>query len=136
MSEGQIKNPGSEFVDPLLADLNQDRDSLLQLIERVSSAKPILKQASARIVEKLHRFKLSIEDEKLGEFQALEFLALGILGKQALWRALREAADPLDARMRGTDFERLIERAEAQHAIVEERRLSLAAGVFAPSTQD
>ena len=39
----------------------------------------------------------------LGTFQALEILALGVLGKLALWRALIEVA-PSDARLSGVDF--------------------------------
>jgi hypothetical protein len=89
----------------------------------------LLKEAGAWIGEKAVRAKFAWEEKAFGEFQALEFLALGILGKQALWRAL-EVAARLDARLRDLDFERLIQRATAQHAVVEERRLSLAATAF------
>ena len=55
----------------------------------------------------------------------VETLALGLLGKLALWRALLEVA-PSDARLSGVDFQALAERAEAQHAHVEGQRLALA----------
>jgi hypothetical protein len=61
----------------------------------------------------------------LGTFEALEALALGILGKLALWRALAVSA-AADARLRGVDFDHLAARAQAQHARVEERRLEAA----------
>ena len=125
MSRGDIQNPGSDFVDSLLVEVDQDRDTLRQLVDKVSSTKPLLKEVSAWIAEKANRLKLASEHKDLGEFQALEFIALGISGKLALWRALQQA-DPLDARLRGMNFEELIERAKAQHARVEERRLSVA----------
>jgi hypothetical protein len=65
--------------------------------------------------------------ERVGE--ALETLALGILGKLALWRALAVVA-ATDARLRGLDFDSLAARAQAQHARVEERRIEAALTAF------
>jgi hypothetical protein len=42
----------------------------------------------------------------LATFEALEFFALGIHGKLALWRALQITA-PFDSRLAGMDFEQL-----------------------------
>ena len=66
---------------------------------------------------------------ELGTFEALETLALGILGKLALWRALAVVA-ATDARLRGIDFDSLAARAQAQHARVEERRIEAALTAF------
>jgi hypothetical protein len=74
------------------------------------------------------RFKLRHSAaDGLGTFEALETLALGILGKLALWRAL---AVTVDTRVHGVDFEQLITRAQAQHARLEESRLQVACTLF------
>ncbi len=76
--------------------------------------------------EKVSRFKLRHAGAgKFGMLEALEALALGIVGKQALWRALSVIA-PTNLRVRGEDFDVLAARAQAQHARVEEHRLQVA----------
>lgn len=86
----------------------------------------MLKTASAWIAEKVTRLKLSRESAGgLGTFQALEFLALGIQGKLALWRALA-VASPSDGRLNQMDFDHLGRRAESQHSRMEARRLEAA----------
>jgi len=88
------------------------------------------KTASAWIAEKVSRLKLSRESAGgLGTFQALEFLAVGVQGKLALWRALA-VAGPGDDRLNQMDFDHLAQRAESQHAGMEERRLEAARTVF------
>jgi hypothetical protein len=85
-----------------------------------------LKEATAWVGEKVSRFKLRhARSGEVGTLEALETLALGILGKRALWRALSVIA-PTDVRVRGEDFDALAARALAQHARVEERRLQVA----------
>jgi hypothetical protein len=63
------------------------------------------------------------------EFEALEFLSLGIRGKLSLWNALR-VCSASDSRLASLDLSYLIVRAEDQYARVEERRLSLAAAAL------
>lgn len=95
------------------------------LAERIDSGSSGLKELAAWFAEKITRIKLGGEDKHdLGAFEALEFLALGIHGKLALWRVLDEIAS-LDVRLRGTDFNHLAARAETQHAQVEQRRLEV-----------
>ena len=67
-------------------------------------------------------------------FEARETLALGILGKRALWRALSIVA-PADLRLSGVDFDALAARAQAQHDRVEERRLQVAATALQAAPQ-
>jgi hypothetical protein len=71
----------------------------------------------------------------LGTFEALEFLALGIQGKLALWRALGAVA-MADDRLNGIDFGQLAARAEKQHAKVENRRLQFARTAFKSEAAD
>lgn len=119
-----------ELASGLLIEIKQDREVLQSIVDQVGKGSPDLKEATAWAAEKVSRFKLSHEDSTgLGTFQAVESLALGILGKLALWRALVVIADD-DDRLRGTDFEELIARAQQQHSQVEECRLVLARDVL------
>jgi hypothetical protein len=91
-----------------------------------------LKAISAWVAEKVSRLKLKRDaSDDLGTFEALEFLALGIQGKLALWRALA-VVSPGDARLRHMDFDYLAARAETQHSQVEERRIEAARLVLRP----
>ena len=102
------------------------------MIDRVSKGGSDLKSAAGWIAEKLSRLKLQDDDGAgLGTFEALETLALGILGKASLWHALAVIREQ-DARVAGEDFSRLAARAEAQHDRVEAHRLQLARKIFEP----
>jgi hypothetical protein len=126
MKERQIEKPDSGFVEPLLARVEEDRNTLQQLADKIGSGPNVLKEFTAWIGEKASRVKLGAGlAGDFGEFEALEFLALGITGKLSLWLALQAIA-PSDSRLSGMDFERLIARAEEQYREVEKRRLSLA----------
>jgi len=61
--------------------------------------------------------------------EALETIALGILGKLALWRALGAAAD-LVPQIRNLNLDQLERRAQAQHARLELERLKVARTAF------
>lgn len=114
----------------LLAQVKEDRKVLEGIIARAGKGVPVMKQASAWMAEKLSEWKLS--RGAFGTFEALEALALGILGKAALWPALAIAAET-EARLRGVDYNQLIARAERQHSKAEELRLQWARTAFAPA---
>ncbi len=119
-----------QFASRLLSELEEVRAMLQRIVERVGKGSPNLKEAAAWLAKKVTRMKLSHGEAKgLGTFQALETLALGILGKLALWRALKVIAES-DDRVSGVDLEQLIARAQAQHARVEENRLLVARSTF------
>jgi hypothetical protein len=133
MKERQIEKADDGFVKSLLARIEEDRDTLQHLADKVGSGSNVLKEFTAWVSEKASRAKLGAgSGSEFGEFEALEFLALGITGKLSLWLALQAIA-PFDARLRGTDFPSLIHRAEEQYSEVEQRRLSLAVSALAPS---
>jgi hypothetical protein len=67
-----------------------------------------------------------------GTFEALEFLALGVRGKMAMWQALEVAASG-DARLGGYDFKQLAARAEAQYEQVEQKRIQTAKIALIPT---
>ena len=110
-----------QFAAAILADIEADKEVLQKLSERVGTGSSGLKEVTAWLGEKLGRLKLRHESaSSLGTFEALEFLALGIQGKLALWRALAVAA-PADLRLQALDYEQLASRAEEQHAKVAAR---------------
>lgn len=122
--------PLAEFALGMLAEVKADEAALKGLAERVGSGVSSLKIASAWLTEKVSRLKLSHESAGgLGTFQALEFLAVGIQGKLALWRALAVASAG-DDRLNQMDFDHLARRAESQHARMETQRLEAARTVF------
>jgi hypothetical protein len=119
--------PLGEDAAALLAEIEADRTVLQGIIARVGNGVPLFKEASAWVGERLSELKLSRGD--FGTFEALEALALGILGKLALWRALA-AIGETDARVPGVDFDHLADRAEGQHARAEELRMEAARTAF------
>jgi len=118
--------PLGRFARDLLVEIEADRDFLARLTENIGGESGGPKEWASWLAEKVSRLKLKHDsDDGLGTFEALEFLALGIHGKRALWRALAAVA-PNDSRLSGIDFGRLVARAENQHARVEEERLNCA----------
>ena len=118
--------PLGQFATEMLVQVQSDRDVLQGLAERMDAEGGILKQTGAWLGEKASRWKLHYRASgEFGTFEALELLAVGILGKRGLWRALATLA-PLDDRLRDVDFEQLIGRAQSQYDHVEQHRLESA----------
>ncbi|MGI8959307.1 MAG: hypothetical protein ACR2IV_06040 [Bryobacteraceae bacterium] len=123
--------PLGQFAVGMLVEVEADNGVLKELAEQIGTGSSGLKGLAAW-AEKVSRLKLKRgASDGLGTFEALEFLALGIQGKLALWRALA-VAGPADARLNHLDFDHLAARAETQHAQVEERRLEAARTVLRP----
>jgi hypothetical protein len=115
-----------QFAADLLVEIETDRDTLRHLAERVGTGGSALKEVASWLGEKVSRIKLGHEKQDgLAAFEALEFLVIGIHGKQVMWRALAEVAQS-DARLRDMDFEGLAARAQLQHDKVDQRRLEAA----------
>jgi hypothetical protein len=112
-----------QFAATMLLEIQADRTILKNLADRIGAGSSQLKELSAWLSEKVSRFKLDRGPQGLGTFEALEFLALGVLGKLSLWRAL---AVSTDGRLQGTDFDHLAARAQSQYAQIEDRRLDAA----------
>jgi hypothetical protein len=123
-------DPLGELASKLLVEVDEDRNALQGIANRIGKESSGLREAGAWLAEKATRIKLSHDEAKgLGTFQALETLGLGILGKLALWRTLMVVAET-DDRLRDVDFEQLVVRAQAQYAKTEEGRLLLARQTF------
>ena len=128
-----LAGPLSEIRD----EIQSDRATLAAFSERAGRGEHSVKEAAARLGESLSRWKLERGAAgPLGTFQALEFLALGIWGKRALWRALR-ATEGLAAHVGSSeaDLDRLIRRAEEQHHKVDELRLRSAGEALTPDAE-
>lgn len=121
------------FAAALLADVESDRRVLVELLERIGRRGTArLKESISSIAEKLAHLKPhGYAAEGLGTLLALESLEMGIDGKRGLWSALRAAAAD-DTRLRGIDYDDLIQRAQDQHRRVEKMRLDVARAVLQP----
>lgn len=124
------ENQGDPFAARLarvLEEIRRDQAVLQDLIERVGASQDAIKKAGAWLAEKAGRVKLGGTDEprELSRMEVLEALGMGILGKRALWRALRSVADRHDA-LRALDLDQLERRAVEQHDEVEAMRLEAA----------
>ena len=73
-------------------------------------------------------------DHELGRFLALETMSLGVEGKRSLWTTLQTIA-PAHPELAATDLPRLIARAHAQRARLEDERSATAGRAFAVEPQ-
>jgi hypothetical protein len=115
-------------------DIEEDRAALEELMERLQVDRQRVKQAAGWVFEKLTRLRLDTPltgDDDLTRLLELETLSLGIEGKLALWRSLKELA-ATDGRLVAADLERLIDRAEQQRQTLEPHRLAAARQAFSP----
>ena len=112
-------------------EIKADQATLREIVSRVGANASKAKEVLSWIAEKATRLKLRRQGHgDLGTFETLETLALGILGKEKLWQALKmTAAD--DARLAGIDFGALEQRARDQHQRVETFRLQFAVRALA-----
>jgi hypothetical protein len=88
--------------------------------------------AGVEIAEKLGRLRTSkplTGSAELSRLMDIESLSLGIEGKHAMWRELKEIAD-LDQRLAATDLEGLADRARRQRDTLEPYRLQCATLAF------
>lgn len=131
LAEEHGGEPLGAFAEELRVEIDEDRQTLEDLSVLAGPAGTSLtKDGLAWLAEKAARVKLRRDaGHGLGTLEALETIALGILGKRALWRALAHVAGA-DGRLQGPDYGQLIARAETQFARVEERRLVVAREVL------
>lgn len=114
------------FYLGLQQQVSSDRELLKELIRRAGMEETILAQLAGDISARAGKLKLmweGLEPGKLGQFEALEILALGIQGKRLLWTVMGEVA-ALYPEWEGIDFAPLARDAKRQRDAVEQRRLS------------
>lgn len=132
----QARNRGTaldQLMQSLAPEIEQDRRTLIELMQRLDSSKNPIKQATAWIAEKTSRAKFSgmtSGDPELGTFMALETLALGVRGKACMWKTLKQVADQHPP-LASVNLDELIDRARAQEDALERERLAAGARALA-----
>jgi hypothetical protein len=121
------------FLTDLAKEIEQDRETLKEIMAALGVGQDRVKVAAGWLVEKLGRLKPNAQltgYSPLSPLVELEGLELGIHGKLAMWLALLESArpPPLDAGR----LKELAERAERQIADVARHRLQVARTALAP----
>lgn len=127
--------PLGPFFLEILTEVRADRQTLVTLIEQLGGTPSAIKNVSGKVAEWLSRPKLPLDEqtpEALGLFEGLEILALGILGKRSLWRAL-EVVAARDPRLASLDLQTLQARADSQYERVERQRLIASAALLPKS---
>jgi hypothetical protein len=119
--------PLGAFFAEIGAEIEQDRDVLKAVMAENGIQPQRVKLAAAWAAEKAGRLKFNgalLRRSPLTPFVELEILAVGIHGKEQLWRALRANAtdDATAARL-----DELIERAQRQAEAVERHRIEAGA---------
>jgi hypothetical protein len=131
------KNEGTPFgttLAGLVLEVKEDRATLENLMDRLGIERNPAKQAAGRGLEKLGRLRTSKQltgSAEVSRLMDIEALSLGIEGKFAMWRSLKEIADQ-DAQLGATDFDSLAERAGRQRETLEPYRLQASAFAFSP----
>lgn len=119
-------------MDDVVAEIVADRRSLEQLMDALEVRPSRVKQTLAFVAERAARLKTNgrlFSYSPLSRVVELESLALGVLGKLALWEGMADI--PALQGIAGLDFPGLAERARSQHAAIEECRLQAVEVAFA-----
>jgi hypothetical protein len=114
----------------LAAEIEEDRDALLAVMDELDVTRDLLKVGSAWVAEKVGRLKLNgslFSYSPLSRLVELEGLYLGVTGKLSMWENVKTAT-PGGAS--SVDFDELIARAESQRARLEDLRTRAAAEAF------
>ncbi|HJX98925.1 MAG TPA: hypothetical protein VJ281_08615 [Chthoniobacterales bacterium] len=119
-----------QFLCDLKRDIESDQKVLEELIAGAGESEGVVRKAAAWLSEKAARAKFKVAGEDfggLGLVQALEMLALGIRGKELLWRSLSVSGWPT---ARDVDLAKLEQRAIEQQKRVEEKRIEAVKAAF------
>jgi hypothetical protein len=118
------------FLERLAGEIEEDRDSLKRVMDKLGIGKDHLKVAVGWLGEKAGRLKPNnrlFSYSPLSRLVELEGLALGVEGKRGLWQVLAELKEPELAEF---DFDALLERARTQRDQLQERRLAAGLSAF------
>lgn len=135
IAENNEGAPLGDLMISMSAQIEEDRQSLIDLMEATDTSRNPVKQVTAWIAEKASRPKFggfSTGDAEVGTFLALESLTLGVSGKLSLWVALKEVQTEHPALSRAP-LDELIGRAESQRDTLEQERLEAARRALAES---
>ncbi|MGI5142139.1 MULTISPECIES: hypothetical protein [unclassified Streptomyces] len=124
--------PLGRALEPIAADIGEDREGLLAIMKRLGVPARQYKVWAGRLMETVGRLKSNgrlIGRSPLTSVLELEFLRLGVEGKAAGWRTLCEVAED-DERLDRHELDELLERAQRQVRTLEELRVRQAHEVF------
>jgi hypothetical protein len=130
-SSGQEVADG-ELLRRLADDIGSDRQDLLAIMAALQIPVRWYKVSAAWIAEKAGRVKLNgrlATRSPLSSLEELELLRLGVEGKAAGWRTLRELARS-DRRLDPARLDELIARARDQAGLLEALRVQAAADLI------
>jgi hypothetical protein len=122
--EGSTDEELSTFLERLRTEIDQDREQLRRVMDRLDVEEHRAKQVLAGIAESTSRLKLARvgQSESMSMLLELETLSAGIWTKIRLWRSLR-GTPRLREMLDGIDLDGLISRGERQLDELEEHRL-------------
>jgi len=131
--------PLHEALTWIALEIEEDRETLTKLMERLGASENPVKQATAWVGEKASRLKLSelggligSNDDTYGLFLSLETLSLGVEGKLRFWLALKHVAAEHDG-LDPAELQELADRARKQRDALERARLDAASAALAGS---
>jgi hypothetical protein len=123
-----------EVLAILAAEIEEDRQALKLIMQRLGIRSDPAKAAVAWSAEKLGRLKLNGQltgYSPLSRLEELEILSLGVEGKLGMWRALARA---VDHGVPEAELEPLIKRALSQRRRLERQRLNAAPEALSPTS--
>jgi hypothetical protein len=126
--------PLDPFLENLGREIEADRETLQQVMERLGVGRSAPKQVAGKVTETLSRLRLSPRvtgSAAVTRLMELETLSLGIEGKAGLWRSLGQVADARPE-LAGFDLAELVGRAVSQRASLEPFRLEAAGAALGP----
>jgi hypothetical protein len=123
ISENTGTPPLRAFLEVLSWELEEDREILVRLMDRLGVRRKRVRVIFAWIAEKVGRLRLN-GYSPASALAELESLHVVINGKIDMWTALRSSVGD---RAGGIDFDELVHRAERQAEELERRRLEVAA---------
>jgi hypothetical protein len=116
--------PYGRVLAEVAEEIAEDREALVDMMDRLSVRHDRLKVAGAWAFEKLGRLKPNgslFSYSPLSRLVEIEGLALGVDGKLSLWQSLKITHGD-DPRLRGVDLDALIARARSQRQRLERQR--------------
>jgi hypothetical protein len=121
-------NRFGEFLENLVVEIEQDRESLEHLMDRLEIGKDSLKVVVGWGTEKVGRLKMNgrlLGYSPLSRLVELEGLTIGVRGKLSMWESLKTVADR-DPVLAEFELDTLIRRAKAQLQSLTRERLAAA----------
>jgi len=125
-------SPAGSTLQRLAEEIEQDRDTLLEMMVALGIPVRHYKVYSAWVAEKVGRLKLNghlLDRSPLSSLLELEALRLGVEGKASLWRTLGEVAEH-EPRLDAVRLDGLLQRATAQVDTLEEMRVQTSKEIF------